>query len=380
MIFWRVAQRWRPVRLHLAAGLEVLSTRIGLGGDVSGEEKTIGFALVGIGSLSMGQLLPAFAKCKVAQPVALVSGHPDKAQQQAAKYGIDPKNIYNYENFDSIKDNPEVDVVYVVLPNSMHAEYTIRAAKAGKHVLCEKPMANTVADCQAMIDACKAAHRKLMIGYRVRYEPMTQKAIALAQSADDMGVIKQITAEAGFNAGNPDQWRLNRKLAGGGSLMDMGIYAVNAVRYLSGQEPTEVSAVSYSTPGDPRFKEVEETISFELRFASGIVASCLSTYGFNCNRFRVYGTEGWLECGAISGLFRQSVVAIAWPQPPNGALRAGESFRSRDGRFQPVRSQRQRVVNAGRRRAERLESDDGSVRIGGSWQSHQNRITRENSK
>jgi predicted dehydrogenase len=279
----------------LAAGLEVLAPRAGLGWDDSGEEKKVGFALVGIGGLSMGQLLPAFAKCKVARPVALVSGHADKAQQQAAKYGIDPKNIYNYENFDSIRDNPEIDVVYVVLPNSMHAEYTIRAAKAGKHVLCEKPMANTVADCQAMIDACKAANLKLMIGYRLRYEPMTQKAIALAQSVDDMGVVKQISAEAGFNAGNPDQWRMNRKLAGGGSLMDMGIYALNAVRYLSGQEPTEVSAVSYSTPGDPRFKEVEETIAFELRFASGIVASCLSTYGFNCNRFRVYGTEGQLE-------------------------------------------------------------------------------------
>src|SRR5262245_59383353 len=228
------------------------------------EEKPIGFALVGIGTLTMGQLLPAFAKCKLARPVALVSGHPDKAQEQASKYGIDPKNIYNYENFDSIKDNPAIDVVYIVLPNSMHAEYTIRAAKAGKHVLCEKPMANTVEDCQAMIDACKAANRKLMIAYRLRYEPMTQKAIALARSAEEMGDVKQITAEAGFNIANPDQWRLNRKLAGGGPLMDMGIYGVNAIRYLSGQEPIEVSAVSYATPGDVRFKEVEETIAFEL--------------------------------------------------------------------------------------------------------------------
>jgi predicted dehydrogenase len=267
----------------------------------STEEKKAGFALVGIGNLSMGQLLPAFAKCKTARPVALVSGHLDKAKQQAEKYGIDSKNIYHYENFDSIKDNPDVDVVYVVLPNSMHAEYTIRAAQAGKHVLCEKPMANSVEDCQTMIDACKKANRKLMIGYRMRYEPMTQKAIELARSAEDVGAIKQITAEAGFNIGDPDQWRLNRKLAGGGSLMDMGIYALNAVRYLSGQEPTEVSAVSYSTANDPRFKEVEETIAFELRFASGIVASCLSTYGFNCNRFRVYGTEGQIEAEPFQG-------------------------------------------------------------------------------
>jgi predicted dehydrogenase len=259
------------------------------------ENKTVGFALVGIGTLTMGQLLPAFAKCKLARPVALVSGHPDKANAQARQYGIDPKNIYNYENFDSIRDNPQVDVVYVVLPNGMHAEYTIRAAKAGKHVLCEKPMANSVADCQAMIDACNAAKRKLMIAYRLHYEPLTKKAIELARSADEVGTIKQITAEGGFNVGDPSQWRLNKKLAGGGPLMDVGIYALNAVRYLSGQEPSEVSAVSYTTPGDVRFKEVEETIEFHLRFDSGLVASCLSSYGFGCNRFRVYGTKGQFE-------------------------------------------------------------------------------------
>jgi len=255
-------------------------------------ERTVGFALVGIGTLSMGQLLPAFSKCKLARPVALVSGHPDKAREQAKKYGIDPKKIYNYETFESLKDNPAVDVVYIVLPNGMHAEYTIRAAKLGKHVLCEKPMANSVADCKAMIDACNTAQRKLMIAYRLHYEPLTQKAIEIART---LGPIKQITAEAGFNIGDPTQWRLNRKLAGGGSLMDIGIYALNAVRYLSGEEPNDVSAISYSTADDPRFKEVEETIAFELRFKSGLVASCLSSYGFGCNRFRVYGARGQLE-------------------------------------------------------------------------------------
>ena len=257
--------------------------------------KKLGFALVGVGSLTMGQLLPAFAKCNLCKPVALVSGHPDKARKQADKYGIDPKNICNYDNFDSIKDNPDIDVVYVVLPNGMHAEYTIRAAKAGKHVLCEKPMANTVEECQAMIDACAAAKRKLMIGYRMRYEPMTIRAIELSHSANDIGTIRQITAEAGFNAGDPSMWRLNKKLAGGGPLMDMGVYGINAIRYLSGQEPVEVAAFSHATPGDPRFKEVEETISFELRFDSGLLASVLTSYAFGCNRYRLYGTRGELE-------------------------------------------------------------------------------------
>jgi predicted dehydrogenase len=279
-------------RKFLASSAAAAAIGAGLVRAETPPEKTVGFALVGIGTLSMGQLLPAFAKCKLARPVALVSGHPDKARDQANKYGIDPKNIYNYENFEALKDNAAVDVVYVVLPNGMHAEYTIRAAKLGKHVLCEKPMANSVADCQAMIDACNAAQRKLMIAYRLHYEPLTQKAIEIART---LGTIKQITAEGGFNIGDPTQWRLNRKLAGGGSLMDIGIYALNAVRYLSDQEPSEVSAISFSTPDDPRFKEVEETIAFELRFKSGLVASCLSSYGFGCNRFRVYGTGGQLE-------------------------------------------------------------------------------------
>jgi predicted dehydrogenase len=261
--------------------------------------KKLGVALVGIGSLTMGQLLPAFAKCDLCRPVALVSGHPDKAHQQAAKYSIDPKNIYNYENFDTIKDNPDIDIVYIVLPNGMHAEYTIRAAKAGKHVLCEKPMANTAEECQSMIDAAAAADRKLMIAYRMRYEPMTIRAIELSHSPTDIGTIKQITAEAGFNAGDPNQWRLNKKLAGGGPLMDMGIYALNAIRYLSSQEPAEVSAFTYATPNDPRFKEVEETISIDLRFDSGLLASILSSYGFGCNRFRLYGTRGQLESEPI---------------------------------------------------------------------------------
>jgi glucose-fructose oxidoreductase len=270
-----------------------------LAADVTPPPKKLGFALVGIGKLTMGQLLPAFAKSELTRPVALVSGHPDKAKQQAAQYGIDPKNIYNYDNFDTIKDNPDIDVVYIVLPNGMHAEYTIRAAKAGKHVLCEKPMANTVDECQAMIDACAAAKRKLMVAYRLRYEPMTIRAIELARSADDIGTIQQITAEAGFNAGDPTQWRLNKKLAGGGPLMDMGVYAINAIRFLSGQEPAEVSAFSYTTPNDPRFKEVEETINFQMRFDSGLLASALTSYGFGCNRFRVYGTKGQLEAEPI---------------------------------------------------------------------------------
>lgn len=259
-------------------------------------KNTVNFALVGLGSLTLNQLLPAFAKCKYCQVTGLVSGDLDKAEQQAKKYNISPKNIYSLDHFDSVKDNPEIDVIYIVLPTSMHAQYTLRAAKAGKHVLCEKPMAASVVECNAMIDACKTAKKKLMIAYRMRYEPLTRKLIALARSANDIGRIQQITAEAGFIHGNdPTAWRLNRKLACGGPLYDMGIYALQAIRYLSGQEPIEVSAMWSTNPDDPRFKDVEETLTLQMRFKSGMLASLLSSYNINCNRFRLYGEKGMLE-------------------------------------------------------------------------------------
>ena len=256
--------------------------------------KKLGWAIVGLGSLSINQILPAFAKCEKSKVVAFVSGHPDKANKLALRYEVNKKNIYNYQNYDSIKDNPDVDVIYIVLPNGMHAEYTVRGLQAGKHVLCEKPMENTPAECQQMVDAGRKADRKLMIAYRCRYEPFNREAIRISQSGD-LGPTQMILADAGFKAGDPSQWRLNKQLAGGGSMMDIGIYALNATRYLTGQEPTEVNAMIYSTPGDPRFKEVEEHVNFQLRFPSGILANCSSSYGyFHQSHFRVMGTEARL--------------------------------------------------------------------------------------
>src|SRR3954463_2104711 len=143
--------------------------------------RKLGWAIVGLGSLAINQILPAFAKCEKSRVVAFVSGHPDKAHKLALRYGVSSKNIYNYENYDSIKDNPEVDVIYIVLPNGMHAEYTVRGLQAGKHVLSEKPMANAPAECQQMIDAAKKADRKLMVAYRCQYEPFNREAIRIAQ-------------------------------------------------------------------------------------------------------------------------------------------------------------------------------------------------------
>ncbi|NWK94473.1 glucose-fructose oxidoreductase [Sphingobium lactosutens] len=255
--------------------------------------RRIGYAVVGLGSYATRQIMPNFAGCDHARLVALVSGTPAKLEQYGAQYGIPSTHRYSYADFDRIRDNPDIDAVYVVLPNSLHAEYSIRAAQAGKHVMCEKPMAVSAAECEAMIAACRKAGKKLMIGYRSRFEPYNRLAIDLARGGH-VGPTRFITAEHGFPI-RPDQWRLDRPLSGGGSMMDIGIYSLNAARYLTGEEPVEVSAIESTDRNDPRFRTVEDRLSFTLRFPSGIVANCISSYSSSHNGYRVIGTEGWID-------------------------------------------------------------------------------------
>lgn len=238
--------------------------------------------------------MPATRGTTNSKVTALVSGHREKALRIAAEYGVPESSIYNYENFDSIASNKSVDAVYVALPNSMHAEYTKRAAKAGKHVLCEKPMATSVADCEAMIAACKSAGVKLMIAYRCQYEPLHQKAISLIRSGA-LGQVQTIEAGYGFNIA-PGEWRLEKAMAGGGPLVDVGIYALNASRYLTGEEPESFAAFSSVIDHDGRFNQVEENLSWTTRFPSGIVAACSTTYGGQLGGFfKVHGSKGWIE-------------------------------------------------------------------------------------
>ncbi|MEO6828755.1 MAG: Gfo/Idh/MocA family oxidoreductase [Acidobacteriaceae bacterium] len=257
--------------------------------------KTIGYCIVGLGSISMKEFMPGLRLSSKSKVVAVVSGHRPKAERVASEYGVAPRAIYSYDNYDTIRDNPEIDAVYIALPNGMHAEYTIRAAKAGKHVLCEKPMANSVTECEQMIAACKQANRKLMIAYRCQYEPTNLKAIELLRQGY-AGDLVTMSSSNGFNIG-ANQWRLNKKLAGGGPLVDTGIYSLQAARYLTGEEPVEVEAFSSVTSHDGRFKEVEETVVWSMRFPSGILAHCSTTYGSNFigSSARVVGSKGMLE-------------------------------------------------------------------------------------
>lgn len=243
-------------------------------------EQRVGFAIVGLGRLALEEILPAFAQSMKAKLVALVSGSPEKLHAVAAQYGIRPEACYSYESFDQIRDNPEIKVVYIVLPNAMHRLYAERAAKAGKHVLTEKPMSVTAKDGQAMVDACKAAGVKLMVAYRIQYEPYNRSAM---QAVRD-GTHGRLLAYTGINtqtvaADGHLQWRHKKAMAGGGSLFDIGLYCLNTARFMTGEEPVEIFATTYSPPGDPRFAEVEETVSFMLRFPSSTIANCFTSYG-----------------------------------------------------------------------------------------------------
>lgn len=253
--------------------------------------RKLGYAIVGLGGYAR-QIMPQFKDCRYARLSALVSGTPGKLERYGDEYDVPRRNRYNYANFDRIRDNPDIDIVYVILPNSMHREYSVRASRAGKHVLCEKPMAVSAAECREMIAAAKAANRKLMIGYRSRFQAHNRHAIDLVRK-QVVGPACTVTAEHGFNA-QPNQWRLDRALAGGGSLMDIGIYSLNAARYLTGEEPVAVTAMESTDRSDPRFRTVEDRIDSVFRFPSGVIASCVSSYSSGHNAFRVTGTEGWI--------------------------------------------------------------------------------------
>lgn len=255
------------------------------------DDRKVGYCIVGLGRISMGHFMPAVKMSAKSKVTALVSGHRDKAERMAAEYGVPSRSIYSYENYDEISKNPDIDAVYIALPNSMHAEYTIRAAKAGKHVLCEKPMATDVEQCRAMIQACKSAGKKLMIAYRCQYEPVNLRAVQLIREGK-LGSIQSIETAFGFPIA-PNEWRLDKKLAGGGPLMDVGIYCLNASRYLTGAEPVDVSGFSSVVNHDGRFSQVEENLSWTMKFPSGTLASCTCTYGcLMLGYFRVRGSRG----------------------------------------------------------------------------------------
>jgi predicted dehydrogenase len=262
-------------------------------------DKKLGIALVGLGKYSEEQLAPALQETQRCRLSGIVTGTPEKAKKWKEKYGIADKNIYSYENFDSIKDNPDIDIVYVVLPNSMHAAYTIRAARAGKHVICEKPMAISVKECEDMIKACQEAKRMLSIGYRLHFDPYNM-SLAEFGKKQTYGKVKKITAidSQEMDAG---VWRLDRERAGGGPVMDLGIYCVQGALYAAGQNPVRVSAKEGPKTDVDKFAEVEQSIAFQLEFPGGVTATCNTSYAEKGNLLRVEAEKGWYELSPAYG-------------------------------------------------------------------------------
>ena len=268
--------------------------------DSTYEGPVLRVAIMGLGGYAT-RVAKAMEDCKKAKLVGLISGTPSKIVAWSSKYNIPEKNCYNYENFDAIKNNPDIDAVYVITPNALHHDEVIRVANAGKQVICEKPLGLNAKQGQEMVDACRKAGVKLLVGYRMHFEPHTLEIIRM-RNAGDFGKILFFQGLCGFTIGDPTQWRLNKQLAGGGSLMDIGIYAINGARYMVGEEPTWVTAQETKT--DPvKFKEgVDETIQFQFGFPGGAVASCLSTYNMNnLDRFFLNGQKGYAELKPATG-------------------------------------------------------------------------------
>lgn len=256
----------------------------------------LGVALVGLGIYSSEQLAPALQQTKHCYLAGIVTGSPLNKTAWRLKYGLSADSCYTYQSFDAIKNNPAIDIVYVVLPNAMHEEYVVRAAGAGKHVICEKPMALNVEECDRMIAASKKAGVQLSIGYRLHFESHNREAMRTGQEKL-YGNIKLI--EAGHGLDKVKGWRLDKVLAGGGPLMDVGIYCVQAVRYVTGQEPLAVTAQEGFKRNAKKFKDVEESLAWQMEMPDGVIAKCTASYAERQNYLRIKAERGWMELSPV---------------------------------------------------------------------------------
>lgn len=268
--------------------------------NLQAEEKVLRIAQMGLGSYAE-RVGNAVKECMRTKITGLISGTPEKLLKFGAKYGVNTDSQYNYANVSSIKNNANIDAVYITTPNSLHCPNTIQIAEAGKHVICEKPMALNAKEAQKMIDACKQNGVELLIGYRMHFEPITLD-IVRARANGELGKVLFFQGLSGFIIGDPSQWRLNKDLAGGGAMMDIGIYSINGARYMIGEDPIWVTAQETKTNFE-KFKEgVDETITFQMGFPGGATASCLSTYSLNyLDKFYLTGTKGFAEMQPSTG-------------------------------------------------------------------------------
>ena len=305
----------------------------------------LGWAIVGLGSYAINQVIPGFADARGSKMTAFVSGNPQKARDLGARYGVE--RLYDYGNYDGIAADPTIDCVYIVLPVGLHAEYSIRALEAGKHVLCEKPMASTSAECEAMIAAARANGRQLGVGYRVHFEPHNREALRRIR-AGEIGAMRYIQCDHGFNASldyPPHKWRLEKALGGGGSMYDVGIYGINTSLMMLEEEPVEVSAAYAYPKDDPRFAEVEGGIDWRMRMPSGISVQGSSSYCYGpyASRQRYFGSEASIVMDPATTYYDNRLVIEGGGDPRReiGAGNSRDQFAAQlDGFSQAARENR----------------------------------------
>ncbi|MGL4630916.1 MAG: Gfo/Idh/MocA family protein [Leadbetterella sp.] len=256
-------------------------------------QKKIKVALVGLGNYAE-YVASQMVDCTYCELAGLVTGTPSKAVSWGEKYKIPQKNIYNYENFDSIKDNSDIDLVYIILPNALHKEFAIRTAKAKKHILVEKPMALNAKDCEEMMKVAKENNVQMAMGYRLHFEPFNLEMKRLGQEKV-FGSVRVLEASLGYNAGRKGEWRLSKKLAGGGPLMNLGVYCIQAGRYITGEDPIHVTAQFGPVLRKDLFTEVEESITWQMTFPSGAIGTCTSTCATDIDRLYVGAEKGFFE-------------------------------------------------------------------------------------
>jgi glucose-fructose oxidoreductase len=271
------------------------------------QNRKLGIALVGLGKYSSKQLGPALRETKWCQLMGVVTGSKEKGEQWAKEYGFPARNIYSYDTMAEMAGNKNIDIVYVVTPNGLHAAHAIAAAKAGKHVICEKPMANTVAECDSIIAACKAAKVKLSVGYRLHFDPYHQELMRLAKE-QDFGPFTSMTGNRGFMM-NTKVWRADKKLAGGGPIMDLGIYIIHgACMAANGAVPIAVTATAHPKTRPDLFVDVEQGMDWTMEFPGGAVCTAQTSYQGSADRFRAAGAKGWIEFREHAFTYRGMVV------------------------------------------------------------------------
>jgi predicted dehydrogenase len=259
------------------------------------QDKRIGYAVVGMGALAQAAILPAFANSSNSRLVALVTGDREKGKRLARQFRA--KHTFHYSEFAECLQKPEVDAVYIATPPGEHEKYAVAAANAGKHVICEKPLAASVEQARSMVHACLRNDVLLMTAYRKYFEPASVrlKKMILGGDLGRIDIVHTLFSEFRPHGDNSPPWLFSPQLSGGGPLTDLGVYCLNTSRWLVSEDPVSASAVSWAR--DPRrYKEVEEGISFRLDFASGLILQGTAAYSAAFSSFiHVHGEKGWAE-------------------------------------------------------------------------------------